>query len=128
MLVPVVLATHRSEGHDQRGGVSRIGVFPQLDHVVVQDVDGQVVLDGGMAVQDHGNVVVKKGAALRHHFDTQFPRRLDDHLALFTPGLVVTFDRKSPVRLGATNGAARVFQVVDHCLHVAICPVQNGTR
>src|SRR3546814_5233619 len=52
MRAPIGIAGGAAIGHDQRRGVIDLGLSPQLDEVLIEDVERDVVLDGRVAVLD----------------------------------------------------------------------------
>ena len=101
VLIEPVLRARTAVGHDQRRRVADPRRRPELQHVVVEALGRQVVLEAGVAVGDDRHVHVVQRAALGDDHQAGFARRGDDHLALLAPRLVVVLDRDRALRLQA---------------------------
>ena len=127
VLIPVVLAGETTVGHDQRRRVADLRPREQRDDVLVQPRHRQAVLDSGVPVGDHRQVLVEQRAALGHDHQPLLARRLENHLARVATllvvaldadgagglhpadvhhGVVVRFDRRLERRLGAVEDRA----------------------
>ena len=125
LLVPIVFAPDAAITNDQRRRVAHLRRAPQLGDILVHAFERQRVLDAGVAVDHHRQVVLQQRATFRHHHDADFARGGEHHLALITARLVVALDADGADGLQALQMATRIIQRLDLCFEAALGAVQD---
>ena len=113
MLAPIGIAGEAAISDDQGRRVVGLGLGPQADDVLVEDLDRHIVLDRGIAVLDERDVHREERAALGHDLHPLALRRRHDHLPLVAPRLVVILDAVGALRLQPPDVGERVLEGVD---------------
>ena len=105
---PIGIAGKAAIGDDQGRVVADLGLRPEAEHVLVEALLRDVVLERRIAVLDQGDVHLEQRAALGHDEDVLGARGGDDLLALVAARLVVILDRMGALRAAAGGrGRAR---------------------
>ncbi len=78
----------------------------------------------GVAIDDHGEVMVKGGSTFRDDVDTHFTGGLQNLLTLIPPWLIITLNAFCTKGFGASNTAARIAKTVDRRFEIAVSSIQ----
>src|SRR5205823_5800374 len=81
-LVHIILAEQLPERHDEGGGIVCLRAPEKLNNIVVIVGERKIMLEVGMAIENHGDVIVEMALPFDDDIDAGFACGLDEHLAL----------------------------------------------
>ena len=99
VLIPVVLAVEPAVSDDECGRISGGAGAPELDDIAIDAIHRQGMLNTGVSVSHHSQVMLEQRATLGHDHHAQAARSLDHLLTLVAPRLVVGFYAEGADRL-----------------------------